>query len=188
MINTIDYDEFFDIKPGCKSDDYQCATYQNNLLRKNGYNVYGDAWNLNGVKQLYTGYDTSKKPKSYNGHEINKYNNDATTRFRKEFDSKTMLDTKKTYVANMVYKGSSYQKAAYEQANSDAIGTHTGVVYWDDDKEQWRINHSIQGKVYDEKFTEVQGPNRKWSVTTVYEPKKNTLLDNVKIVIKKFMK
>lgn len=185
------FPELCEIEPGSTSEYTQCAKFVNNVLKRK-FPVYGDAWNQKNVKLVYTGYDSSEKPLSYDKEKVDEYNKSATMKFLKEFNSKQDLDTTKVYTVNMTYKGSGYQERAFNEAETDVVGTHTGWTYWKntepDKKGEWRVKHSIDGKIYDDKFTEIQGPNKPWSITTVYEPRERTMLDNIKEIVKKFIK
>ena len=171
-----------DVKHGDDAECKDCAKWQNDKLRNEGYATYGDAWKLGKVKEIYNGYDPEKRPSNYNVDSVRAYNKDAANRFFKEFDSRD-LDTTKVYVANMFYNGSDYQEQAFNEGKGVA-GTHTGAVHWNPSdgtrKGYWKNSHNISGKVHVEPFTQTQGGNRKWGVTAIYEPKEKDMLYKTK--------
>ena len=171
-----------DVKHGDDAECKDCAKWQNDKLRNEGYATYGDAWRLGKVKEIYNGYDPAKRPSNYNVDSVRAYNKDAANRFLKEFDSRD-LDTTKVYIANMFYNGSDYQERAFNEGKGVA-GTHTGAVHWNSSdgtrKGYWKNSHNISGKVHVEPFVQTQGGNRKWGVTAIYEPKEKDMLYKAK--------
>ncbi len=176
-INTL-----YDPSHGLDADCEECAKFQNEILRNSGYAVSGNAWNLNRVKDIFNAYDPEKRPSNYSRDSVEMYNQDAANRFLKEFDSNT-LDTTKTYVANMYYNGSPYQEQAFNEGNNVA-GTHTGYLRWKKsdgtNKGFWENVHNISGTVHVEPFVKTQGGNRKWGVTSLYEPEEKNIFDKTK--------
>lgn len=78
----------------------QCAKWANELLRENGYSVWGDAWALTGVTPVYSGYKFVKRPKATDKDSLIAYNQQAADNVQKHFRSDT-LDKSKPYVVNI---------------------------------------------------------------------------------------
>lgn len=177
-----DTNEFPTFVNGQKCDSDQCAFFQNDTLRNNGYAVYGNAWNPGKVVSVYSGYDINKRPTEYDLRAVEKYNADAADNFFKNFDSKT-LDKSKKYIANMYYKGSPQQETAYYEGKDGIAGTHTGFVTYNNDRNQWEITHNIHGTIHVDPFTKTQGSGKQYGVTAIYEPKKKNFIDKIREVV-----
>lgn len=173
-------EEFTSLKHGQKCGTEQCAQWQNDLLRKTGYSISGNAWDLKNIKPIYSGYDNTKRPKEFDPISVNNYLKNAADRFFKDFKSQD-LDTTKVYIGNMFYKGSPHQETAFNEGKKGIAGTHTGTIYWKNttpkSKGKWIISHNIHGKLIVQPFTEAQGSSGKWGVTAISEPRKETSLD-----------
>ena len=143
-----------------KADTDSCSKYANCALPKE-YRVKGDAWARDG-KILFNGYDgltlTSDKPMD---HHLA-----AQTALRNDFSTDT-LDKSKTYLVNMYYKGSPYMQTAFEDLDGNGIkGTHTGNLYWDDDRNAWRVEHNIHGAIHNDDWYALQNEGR-YGVTAI---------------------
>lgn len=159
-----------------KVETDQCATWSNGLLRKNGYAISGNAWGLNRVNTVFNGFDGLEKPSSYDRGKVEQYNHNATSNVYKYFDSKT-LDTSKPYVVNMYYNGSPSQEDAYYNGKG-VTGTHTGILTHDG--KRWNVTHNIHGTIHEEPFISLQNKGNKYGVTAIYEPRKETLIDQIR--------
>lgn len=155
----------------------ECALFANQALRDAGYLAQGNAWNSKGSDIIFNGYNTLQRPEQYDSLAVLNYNNAASDRVYKDFDSNT-LDKSRPYMVNMYYKGSPYLKTAYEEGTQGRTGTHTGYLVHDGN--QWNVVHNIHGKAHVDKFTNIQGGKRKYGVTAVFAPRKNSLLNNIK--------
>lgn len=148
----------------------ECAQYRNQILRKNGYNLWGNAWQEGGTP-VFNGYDHIKitKPTVYNRSEIAKYNEAASEAVYKLFDSKT-LNPSKVYTVNMYYRGSPAQQEAFRDGENNMTGTHTGILIYKNG--DWYVNHNIHGVVHEDKFTSLQGKNThtRYGVTAISDP------------------
>lgn len=163
-------------KRGDSAGTLWCATWSNGLLRNNGYMINGDAWDLHNVDTVYSGYDTSKKPKTYDRTALEAYNAEATDSVYRNFDSKE-LDKSRPYVVNMYYKGSDKQKDAYENGN-DVTGTHTGVLTYENGR--WMVTHNIHGTIHQDPFISLQNKRGKWGVTAIYAPRRKNIINQVR--------
>lgn len=90
------------------------------------------------------------------------------------FDSNT-LDKDSVYTVNMYYKGSPYLEEAYKNGTKGRTGTHTGYLKYENG--DWYVVHNIHGKVHVDKFTSIQGGNRKYGVTGIYAPRTNNIFN-----------
>ncbi len=117
----------------------QCAEWSNKLLRKNGYNVWGNAWSLHGVIPVYSGYRSAKKPKNTDKDSLIAYNQQAADNVLKYFRSDT-LDKNRPYVVNMTVVDSPNIGKAYREGKS---GSHTGILTWEGDR--WKVTHNLHG-------------------------------------------
>jgi len=163
-------------KQGDKAGTDECAAWSNGVLRKHGYLISGNAWALNDVDTVYSGYDFSKKPTKYNRAAIQKYNSDAADTMYKEFDSNT-LDKSQPYVVNMFYKGSPAQEKAFKNGK-EVMGTHTGILSYK--KGKWVVTHNIHGTIHEDSFTSLQNGKGQYGVTTIYRPRKESFTSNLK--------
>lgn len=161
-----------DIKHGSTCKTEHCAQYQNEILRKSGYNVRGNAWNLSGTKPVYSGYDVSKRPKEYSRKAVEQYNREAADNVLRNFKSAS-LDTTKTYVTPMYYKGSPYQEEAFRDAKDNLANTHTGFLVWrgttPEKRGEWELIHNIGKKVYKRPFVREQGGGKQYGPVAIYE-------------------
>lgn len=141
-----------------------CSAYANGVLQ-NEFNkyVYGDAWNLNDGKVIFSGY--GDLPRDISKNEILKIHNAASQNFYKNFDSKT-LDPSHVYTVNMYYSNSPHMEEAYN-TNTKTPGTHTGVAYFDKDSNKWMVTHNIHGDVHEDPFTSIQGAGRAYGITSI---------------------
>lgn len=162
---------------GQKLNTEQCAAFAHQVLRDAGYLAQGNAWNSNGNDVVFSGYDTLTKPEQYDSLAVLKYNDAASDRVYKDFDSKT-LDKSQPYLVNMYYKGSPYLKEAFETGTQGRTGTHTGYLVHNG--KDWEVVHNIHGKAKVDKFTKIQGGGKKYGVTSIMAPRKNTLLNAIK--------
>lgn len=163
-------------KHGDVIDIDQCAEWMNNLLRDNGYEISGNAWNLNDTTTVFNGFENLEKPAAFDTKAVAAYNREASKNVLKNFDSKT-LDTSKPYIVNMYYTDSPAQKQAYD-SGENVTGTHAGVLTFEDGK--WVVTHNIHGKIYQDDFLKLQGGKGKYGVTAIYSPRKSTLTDGIK--------
>ena len=155
----------------------QCAAFANQVLRDAGYLARGNAWNSNGQDVVFSGYDTLTRPEQYDSLAVLKYNDEASDRVYKDFDSNT-LDKSQPYLVNMYYKGSPYLKEAFETGTQGRTGTHTGYLVHNG--KDWEVVHNLHGKAKVDKFTKIQGGGKKYGVTSIMAPRKNTLLNAIK--------
>lgn len=169
-------DFLLNVKDGEDAGGSQCAWWQNKKLRESGYIASGNAWNLNDVDVVYSGYNPENKPKEYDRKAIEEYNHNAADNVFKEFDSKT-LDKDKPYVVNMYYNGSHSQEEAYNNGRG-VTGTHTGLLTHENGK--WWVTHNIDGTIHRDRFIDLQNGNRKYGVTTIYKPRLDTFLNRAK--------
>ena len=156
-----------------------CAQFNNAGLKEAGYKVYDDAWKPQNAKMVFNGYDGLERPKKFVLANVEKHNDDASNNVLRKFNS-AVLDTTGLYSANMYYRGSKFQEKAFNEGQG-VTGTHTGALRWrnttPDRKGGWELVHNIDNKIHVEPFTQIQGANRKWGVTAVYEPQKANWLD-----------
>jgi murein DD-endopeptidase MepM/ murein hydrolase activator NlpD len=172
-----------------------CAQYANDSLRNykdaNGKALYswdttgGDAWtrlSRGSAKMVYSGYDSVDYDRTNYSHAASdKRNFAAADKLFREFNSKT-LDPNKTYMVNMFYKGSPARREAWERSEGGTTGTHTGNLYWDSNRQRWRVTHNIHGKVYDDDFISIQGSKGQYGVTAIAEavPLDNSFIGRAK--------
>ena len=167
-------------KDGEHCDTKHCAEFSNGYLRDLGYGTWGNAWDLNDVELLYSGYDISKRPKMYDENLVSQYNIDASNRFFKEFDSKS-LDKNQVYVVNMFYKGSSKQKDAFRDGRDGIAGTHTGYLQYDTATNNWVVVHNIGSTVHVDNFIRLQSGDGKYGITAIFKPVKSKPTAGAKI-------
>lgn len=167
-------------KNGQKCGTEHCAQFSNGYLRSLGYGVWGDAWDLNEVEPVYSGYDVAARPTKYDQTAVEQYNYNAADRLYKDFKSGT-LDKNKTYAVNMFYKGSPNLKKAYKNGRDGISGTHTGYLRFDPKSNRWKVVHNIHNKVYVDDFISIQGSKGDWGVTAIYAPKQSSpsIWDNI---------
>lgn len=158
-------------KDGQKCGTEHCAQFSNGYLRSLGYGTWGDAWDLNEVVPVYSGYDVSTRPNKYNQTAVEQYNYNAADKLYKEFKSGT-LDKNKTYAVNMFYKGSPNLKKAYQSGRDGISGTHTGYLRFDPKTNRWKVVHNIHNQVHVDDFISIQGSKGDWGVTAIYAPTK----------------
>lgn len=172
---------------GDKVNTNQCAKFTNNQINHWGYNLHGDAWNPQNCIPVYSGYEGLEKPKKFVKADVEQYNRDASDNFLKKFDSAT-LDTLKRYNVNMRYEDSKYLEKAFKEGKN-LTGTHTGSARWVNSKNGnpgwWELIHNIGGNVHTDRFTKAQGSKGKYAITAIMEPKKATIIDKSKNLIKK---
>ena len=154
----------------------QCAEFSNKQLRDSGYLAQGNAWNGTGADVIFSGYDTTKRPEQFDSLAVLKYNDDASDRVYKDFDSKT-LDKNRKYVVNMYYKGSPHLREAYNEGTLNRVGTHTGYLVHDGNT--WQVIHNIHGTAHVDRFGSIQGGNRKYGVTSILAPRKANLKNRI---------
>ena len=142
---------------GQKLNTEQCAAFAHQVLRDAGYLAQGNAWNSNGHDVVFSGYDTLTRPEQYDSLAVLKYNDAASDRVYKDFDSKT-LDKSQPYLVNMYYKSSPYLKEAFETGTKGRTGTHTGYLIHNG--KDWEVVHNIHGKAKVDKFTKIQGSGK----------------------------
>lgn len=156
--------------PGGKAGTDDCARYRNMKLRDYGINLWGNAWQEGGTP-VFNGFVHSgiTKPKVYDRNAVQKYNEAASEAVLKQFKSQT-LNPSKVYTVNMYYRGSPAQKTAFNTGENSMTGTHTGILIYKNG--DWYVNHNIHGKVYEEKFTTLQGRNtgKRYGVTAISDP------------------
>lgn len=155
----------------------ECALFANQVLRDAGYLSQGNAWNSKGSDVVFNGYDTLQRPEHYDSLAVLNYNDAASDRVFKDFDS-TTLDKSRPYMVNMYYKGSPYLKEAYDNGTQGRTGTHTGYLVHDGN--DWNVVHNIHGKAHVDKFTSIQGGKRKYGVTSIFAPRKNNIINSIK--------
>ena len=176
MVSTVN-----GIQRGCKPGTNQCAQFQNQTFRDNGYYIKGNAWDLDGDEKLFNGYDGLDVPSTYDQVAVNKLNREAARNVYKNFDSKT-LDVNQPYIVNMYYTDSKYQKDAYDK-NDGVYGTHTGILTFDPDKKRWIVTHNINNNIYKDDFIQLQNGDSKYGVTAVSAPRKPNLINKIKYKI-----
>lgn len=191
-MNNINYFKDYIIKYGLgggfKNGDTTytdaCAQWQNDLLRKNGYYIKGNAWNLDNVDLIYNGYDGLVKPETFDVNQVRKFNKSASKNVFNKFDSKT-LDKDKTYIVNMYYDGSQHQENAYNKGK-ETTGTHTGILTFENG--QWVVTHNIHGVIHQDNFINLQGGNGRYGVTSIYSPNKANIFQKLKMNIQNLFK
>lgn len=167
---------------GQKCKTKECALFSNGELRNSGYMPRGNAWNLQNVDILYSGYNTDNYPKNFNLQDVIKYNNEASDNFYKNFDSNN-LDKDTTYIVNMYYTGSPAQERAYKEGRDKMTGTHTGYVTWNPNKNRWEVTHNIHGTIHVDPFTQIQGGNKKYGITGIFTPRKKNWFNQLRDIL-----
>ena len=172
-------------KAGEKCGTSECAEFSNGYLRELGYGTWGNAWALNEVEPVYSGYDVSKRPTQYNEKDVSQYNFDASDNVYKHFDSNT-LDKNQVYVVNMFYRDSSNLPKAYYGGKDGVSGTHTGYLKFNPDTNRWVVVHNIHDNIHVDDFIGIQGRNNNWGVTAIYKPlKSQSLGERIKSRVRK---
>lgn len=97
----------------------------------------------------------------------------AADNFKNNFQVDS-LDKNKTYLVNMYYKGSPNRATAWFDAKGGTTGTHTGNLYWDPQRNSWRVAHNIHGKVYDDDFASAQGSGKSYGITAISEVRRRS--------------
>ena len=169
-------------KAGQEAGTTECARWQNQTLRDYDYMISGNAWDLNGVDEVFNGYNVDAKPQTYDEQAVIDYNKAAAKNVYDNFDSKT-LNPEETYVVNMFYGGSRYQPIAYEDGRDGLAGTHTGILSYNKNKEKWYVTHNIHNKISIDPFISIQNPKGAYGVTAIYSPRKDTFLNQVKTML-----
>ena len=167
------YGKYNKHKNGEKCSTEHCATFSNQTIReqkdsKTGkrYTTYGDAWNLQDVEPVYSGYDESARPgiRTLQGMKMYSYN--AADRLKREFNSNN-LDKKQIYAVNMFYKNSPNWETAFKEGKT-TTGTHTGYLYHDG--KEWLVVHNIHNKIHVDPFLKIQGSGGNYGVTAIFKP------------------
>lgn len=171
IINT--WKPFLPLKTGGFCTTGECAQWANDNIRQvyPGVPIGGHAWtrfmygNDNGGLSGYSDMPDNYLP------EDNRRNFIASQRLSKklnELGPDEFLDKKMLYLINMYYQGTRRKtaKQAYREGyRSDKLGkitgTHTGNLYWDADKGEWRVNHNMSTHVVDEPLQDLIAPNPK---------------------------
>lgn len=169
---------FHNFKYGQPAGCNECATFANQILRSEGHNTRGDAWELKNKSILFSGYNPVNRPKTYDKRKVEKYNLDASRRLLKEFDSET-LNKEKKYIVNMFYKGSNFQEQAFNNDTDDLVGTHEGLLVFNNKKNRWDVVHNIHGTVYVDDFINLQKYPGKYGVTAVMSPEEQDIMDKL---------
>ena len=169
------------ISQGCKPGVEQCAQFQNQKFRDNGYYIKGNAWDLVGEKMIFNGYDGLDVPSNYNRKDVEQLNRDATKNVYNNFDSST-LDINQPYIVNMWYDGSSYQENAFNDGDG-VYGTHTGILTYDPEKKRWIVTHNIHNKIFKDDFVQLQKGNGKYGVTAISTPRRPNLFNKVRYML-----
>lgn len=162
-------------KNGQAASTDQCAQFQNNFLRNQNYAISGDAWALNGVNEIFSGY-SGVAPASYDKESYMRYNRAATDNVYKNFDS-NILDKDKPYVVNMYYATSPQQANALKYGHVNSKGTHTGILTYENGK--WWVTHNIHGTVHREPFVNLQNSKGSYGVTAIFEPREAGLITSI---------
>ncbi len=163
-------DIFLGYNGGETVDTDQCAEFGNRKVRDLGYLISGNAWHPNDVDLVYSGYDESSRPVEYDKKAVENYNHRASDTMYRDFDSR-ILDPDRLYTVNMYYNESRKQKEAFRDGKG-VTGTHMGVLHNENGK--WWVTHNIHRTIHKDSFVDLQKGNRKYGVTAVFMPRKDT--------------
>lgn len=179
-----------EFKHGQKCWTPHCAEFSNGNLREAGFNIYGDAWNLQNADLVHSGYDgVDKKGLEYDSTRVSNRNIEASRNFRDNFDSRAKLDTLQNYAVTMKHDGSNYQKRAFNEGENNT-STHTGYMTWKNSAKgkpgTWEVTHNT-GIINKENFYDLQNPSRKNAVTAVYALNEKSGMDKLKGILRKMI-
>ena len=157
----------------------ECAYFSNHTLNDQGYMMSGNAWTPRGGDIIYNGFDSQKRPKSYNEKTYDAYARGAVKDIYDNFVTKDTLDPDQVYTVNMYYKTSPNKEKAFNDGK-EVFGTHTGYLNFDPKDKQWYVTHNIHGKIYKQRFFDLQNSNGNVGVTAIFQPRKNTIVNRIK--------
>lgn len=148
----------------------ECAKWSNEQLRKNGYNIWGDAWTRSNqkVNKVFSGYDGLTKPNEYTYRGYKDYVLGAADNVKKNFNWR---DLQENDIVGMYFRGSpNYQKAFINGVNGEAQ-THTGHIVYRKGKPY--VAHNVHGDIKLNKAKKVIGRNHPYGIVSVYRPYSN---------------
>lgn len=161
----------------CESNE--CAYFSNHTLNDNGYMISGNAWNPRGVDSIYNGFEGLTKPNTFNTEDYDTYARNAVKNVYNNFITRQQLNPNEVYTVNMFYSNSPNKEKAFNESNG-VYGTHTGYLNYDQNDDTWYVTHNIHGKIYKQKFGQLQNPEGQIGVTAIYKPRKNTIVNRIK--------
>lgn len=150
----------------------ECAQFVNRYFKMEGKG--GSAWSHNYVSPYINGYEGIKEHAPGIGNDYARhisYNMDAADNFKSKFNI-NMLDPNKSYVANMYFNGSPWDYKTRMEGNSFAQGSHTGVVLYNKDKNQWVVRHNYHGNLMEDPLEDLIGSKYNLGITSISIPKK----------------
>lgn len=155
----------------------ECAKLANDRSQGYGYMIFGDAWQLfnnttgkkPSLKQVYNGFNKKLKPKEFTEEDYDEYISIASKNFKNAFqDGQINLDPNKFYRVGMYYKRSPHKKEAFYGGSANGeVNTHTGYIEFVNGEP--RVIHTISDDLKENKLSDLLGPNKPYSVVTIYE-------------------
>lgn len=145
----------------------ECAQWSNGQLRKNGYNIWGDAWTRSNqkVNKVFSGYDGLAKPNEYTYKGYKDYVLSAADNVKKNFNWR---DLQENDIVGMYFRGSpNYQKAFINGTNGEAQ-THTGHVVYRKGKPY--VAHNVHGDIKLNKAKRILGRKHPYGIVSIYRP------------------
>ena len=142
----------------------QCAAYSNDHLRKEGANIYKNAWNFT-VGQYLSGYEGLKRPnKNASYQELQNYNYNAADNLANKLDT-TTLNRNLDYPVNLYYSDSPYAREAFNDGTQGRTGSHTG--YLRSINGSWKLIHNVHQNVRQNNLPDVLGSKNETGITWI---------------------
>lgn len=151
----------------CTGED-ACAAWSNQQLRDLGADIYSNAWSLEGdIENVISGFDGLTRPSNYNRFDLEMYNGRASDNLKNNPNLYSMLDPNEAYAVNMYYKDSPSLWKAFSSGRD--TGTHTGMLIFNNDKQDWEVVHNIHGKLYVDDLINTLGSGKQYGITSIYK-------------------
>ena len=142
----------------------ECAAYSNDHLRKEGANIYKNAWNST-VGQYLSGYEGLKRPnKNAFYQELQNYNYDAADSLANKLDT-TALNRNLDYPVNLYYSDSPHAREAFNDGTQGRTGSHTG--YLRSINGSWKLIHNVHQNVRINNLPDVLGSKNETGITWI---------------------
>ena len=142
----------------------ECAAYSNDHLRKEGANIYRNAWNST-VGQYLSGYEGLKRPdKNASYWELQNYNYNAADNLANKLDT-TTLNRNLDYPVNLYYSDSPHAREAFNDGTQGRTGSHTG--YLRNINGSWKLIHNVHGNVRQNNLPDVLGSKNETGITWI---------------------
>ena len=157
-------DEKAVLRNGCTTKE--CAKWSNDQLQKAGLNIFGHAWTRNdnkGIKKIYSGYDVSKRPKTYDEKAVIDYTLAAADSLAKTLDVSKLQQND---IVGLYYRHSPNVETAYKNGTNGETQTHTGHVVVEDGVPY--VVHNVNENIIKNKVEDIIGSKHPYGITSIY--------------------